>query len=142
MSKNKFAIFCILSTIGIFFYACQSEEEITYARYYTAGKQLYENKCANCHGNDGAGLAMLYPPLTDSTFLKQHKTKLACYIKNGLQGPIQISGKNYEGIMPAQATLSDIEIAEIITYVTNSFGTTQGFYPYQQAGADLQNCSN
>ncbi len=142
MSKNKFAIFCILSTIGIFFYACQSEEEITYARYYTAGKQLYESKCENCHGHDGAGLAMLYPPLTDSTFLKQNKEKLACYIKNGLQGPILVSGKNYEGIMPARATLSDIEIAEIITYVTNSFSNKQGFYPYQQVRDDLQKCRN
>ena len=142
MSKNKFVIFCILSTIGIFFYACQSEEEITYARYYTAGKQLYESKCENCHGHDGAGLAMLYPPLTDSTFLKQNKEKLACYIKNGLQGPTLVSGKNYEGIMPAQATLSDIEIAEIITYITNSFGNKQGFYPYQQVRDDLQKCRN
>jgi mono/diheme cytochrome c family protein len=59
-----------------------------------------------------------------------------------MQGPIQVSGKNYEGIMPAQATLSDIEIAEIITYITNSFGNEQGFYPYQQVRADLQKCSN
>jgi mono/diheme cytochrome c family protein len=142
MSKNKFVIFSFLSTIGIAFYACQSEEEITYARYFTAGKQLYENKCENCHGHDGDGLAMLYPPLTDSTFLKQNKDKLACYIKIGLQGPLQVSGKNYEGLMPAQATLSDIEIAEIITYITNSFGNKQGFYPYQQVRADLQKCSN
>jgi mono/diheme cytochrome c family protein len=142
MSKNKFTIFTILISIGISFYACQSEEEITYARYYTAGKQLYESKCENCHGHDGAGLAMLYPTLTDTTFLKQNKEKLACYIKNGLQGPIQVSGKNYEGIMPAQATLSDIEIAEIITYITNSFGNKQGFYPYQQVRDDLQKCRN
>jgi mono/diheme cytochrome c family protein len=142
MSKNKVVIFCIMSTIGIFFYTCQSEEEITYARYYTAGKQLYESKCENCHGHDGAGLAMLYPPLTDSTFLKQNKEKLACFVKNGMQGPIQVSGRNYEGIMPAQASLSDIEIAEIITYVTNSFGNRQGIYPYQQVRSDLQKCSN
>ena len=142
MSKNKFLIFSILSTIGIGFYACQSEEEITYARYYTAGKQLYENKCENCHGHDGDGLGMLYPPLTDSTFLKQNKDKVACYIKIGLQGPLKVSGKNYEGLMPAQATLSDIEIAEIITYITNSFGNKQGFYPYQQVRADLQKWSN
>jgi len=44
--------------------------------------------------------------------------------------------------MPAQATLSDIEIAEIITYITNSFGNKQGFYPYHQVRADLQKCSN
>ena len=44
--------------------------------------------------------------------------------------------------MPAQATLSDIEIAEIITYITNSFGNKQGFYPYQQVRADLQKCNN
>ncbi|MFM6953769.1 MAG: c-type cytochrome [Sphingobacteriaceae bacterium] len=142
MSKNKFVIFGILSIIGVFFYACQSETDITYARYYTVGKQLYESHCGNCHGNTGGGLAMLYPPLTDSRFLKQNKTKLACFIKNGLQGQIIVSGKNYEGIMPAESTLSNIEIAEIITYITNSFGNKQGIYPYQKVSADLKKCSN
>lgn len=140
MSKNKLVIFSFLSSICGLFYACQSEESITYARYYTAGKKLYESNCQNCHGNDGSGLAMLYPPLNDSTFLKQNKEKLACFIKNGVQGPLQVSGKTFDGQMPAQAALSDIEIAEIITYISNSFGNQQGLYPYQSVNQDLKNC--
>lgn len=142
MSKNKVLVFGILTLLSGILYSCQSEEGITYARYYTAGKKLYESNCQNCHNSDGSGLAMLYPPLNDSTFLKQNKSKIACFIKNGLQGKIQVGAKTFEGQMPAQGTLSDIEIAEIITYITNSFGNKQGLYRYQQVTADLQKCTN
>ncbi|MFM6975306.1 MAG: c-type cytochrome [Sphingobacteriaceae bacterium] len=141
--SSRLIILALLIT-GIVFLSipsCQSESEITYLRYYTSGKKLYEANCQNCHNSDGNGLAQLYPPLTDSIYLKQNKTKLACYIKYGLSGEIQIAGKAYNAQMPAQKNLSDIEIAEIVTYVTNSFGNKQGFYGADMATKDLKNCN-
>ncbi len=138
-SKRNWTLILFMSVI-CFIGACQSEEEINYDRYYTTGKQLYESRCGNCHNNDGSGLALLYPPLTDTTYLKSNKNKLACIIKNGLNGEITVAGKTYNGQMPAQPKLSDIEIAQIVTYITNSFGNKQGLHDAQAVNQDLKYC--
>lgn len=133
------ASFFAFVVIGLL-YSCQSEEEITYARYYVNGKGVYENHCQSCHGKDGNGLKDLYPPLTDTTFLKVNKDKIACWIKFGIKGKMIVGGKEYEGEMPAETHLSDIEIAALITYITNSFGNKQGLYEADDATNDIRNC--
>jgi mono/diheme cytochrome c family protein len=109
--------------------------------YLTNGKELYKTYCSNCHGVKGEGLTSLYPPLTDSTYLKDHKKELACIIKNGANKPVEINGKTYEGKMPAFPALADIDIAQIVVYVTNSFGHKQGMYTYAEVNKDLKDCS-
>ncbi|HEY0900456.1 MAG TPA: cytochrome c [Sphingobacteriaceae bacterium] len=133
------AIFCI-SCLVILLYSCQSEQELTYARYYVNGKGVYENHCQSCHGKDGNGLKALYPPLTDTTFLRKNKNKIACMIKYGIKGKMIVNGKEYEGEMPAETHLSDIEIAALITYITNSFGNKQGLYEADDATRDIKKC--
>ena len=141
MKKNKLIALVLIAIAGIILQAsCQSEADLNYIRYYTSGKKLYETNCQNCHNNDGSGLAMLYPPLTDTLYLKDHKNQLACIIKNGLKGQIVVGGKTYEGVMPGQAKLSNIEIAQIITYITNSFGNQQGLHDASAVAEDLKNC--
>lgn len=138
--KNKLAAaFCCISLV-VMLYSCQSEQELTYARYYVNGKGVYENHCQSCHGKDGNGLKALYPPLTDTVFLKTNKNKIACMIKYGIKGKMVINGKEYEGEMPAETHLSDIEIAALITYITNSFGNNQGLYEADDATRDIKNC--
>ncbi|MGV3508267.1 MAG: c-type cytochrome [Sphingobacteriaceae bacterium] len=122
--------------------ACQSEHELNYARYYSNGKQVYEQHCQNCHGSDGQGLAKLYPPLTDTTFLKNNKNKLACIIKYGLSDTIMVNGIQFSEKMPAETHLAEIDIAAVITYITNSFGNKQGLYDVANAAADLKDCGN
>ena len=126
----------------LFFQACESEEQITYKRYYVNGKGLYEKYCQNCHNQDGTGLVDLYPPLTGTLYLKQNKTRLSCIIKYGLNGKIKLTEKEYEGEMPANSDLSDIDVAQLIVYITNSFGNKQGFYDATAANKDLRNCKN
>lgn len=129
-----------IALAGIFFNSCQSDKELEYARYYTNGKVLYETHCQNCHSSTGSGLGLLIPPLNDTTFLKKNRNNLSCFIKNGLTGSITVAGKAFDGEMPAEDHLADIEIAEIITYITNSFGNKQGIYKASQASADLEKC--
>jgi len=104
------------------------------------GKGLYEKNCQNCHGTDGKGLGTLYPPLTDSTYLIRNKNKIACIIKNGQNEEIQINNILYQGQMPGNKTLADIDIAQLIVYISNSFGNKQGFYDQTQVGKDLTLC--
>jgi mono/diheme cytochrome c family protein len=119
---------------------CQSENELQYARYYSNGRQIYTQHCQNCHGNEGQGLARLYPPLTDTLFLKNNKARLACIIRNGLNDTISVNGIKFSGQMPAESHLPDIDIAAVITYITNSFGNKQGLYDVANAGADIKAC--
>ncbi|MBY0244082.1 MAG: cytochrome c [Sphingobacteriaceae bacterium] len=126
-------------SIGIFVLACQSPESIEEATYYSNGKDIYKSKCQNCHGVNGEGLGELAPPLTDSLFLKQNKSRLACIIKNGLNESITIHQKTYNGKMPG-LNFADIDIAQVIVYITNSFGNKQGMYSYKKVSEDLKNC--
>lgn len=127
-------------TIGILVQSCQNEISINYKRYYVNGKRIYENNCQSCHGADGKGLGTLYPPLTDSSYLKVNRNKLACIIRNGQVGEVKINNIVYDGVMPSNEKLADIDIAQVIVYVTNSFGNKQGFYDVENATIDLKYC--
>lgn len=141
--RNKI-LYSLLAAISVMIIigSCQSDHELNYARYYMNGKQVYEQHCKNCHGVNGEGLARLYPPLTDTAYLKTNKDRLACIIKNGISGPIMINGVEFNEQMPAESHLPDIDVAAVITYITNSFGNKQGLYDVANAGADLKGCRN
>jgi mono/diheme cytochrome c family protein len=134
----------VISRIGLLLalliYSCQSEDEITFKRYYTTGSVIYQTKCQNCHGKEGQGLSTLMPSLTDTAFLKANKASLACFVKYGIKGKLLIINKKaFEGDMPL-TDLAPIEIAEVLTYVTNSFGNNMGIVTAQQVEGDLVKC--
>lgn len=120
--------------------SCQSESEIEYKRYFIQGRNIYQTQCKNCHAENGEGLGALFPPLKEADYLKKNKNRLACIIQNGLKGSISVNGKTYNAQMPAQTELAPIDIAEVITYITNSFGNNQGMYQLEKVNADLKNC--
>lgn len=140
MRKYLIAALFLLSVSAII-YSCQSAEKIEQDIYYTNGRDLYIKHCQNCHGSKGEGLGALTPPLTDTLYLKKHKQHLACIIKNGLTGPIVVGGKNFDDKMPAFNNLADIDIAQLIVYITNSSGNHQGMYKTEQVTKDLSNCN-
>jgi mono/diheme cytochrome c family protein len=104
---------------------CLSEAEIKREKYITEGIKLYGIYCANCHQAKGQGLAALYPPIAGSDYLV-NKNAVICSIKYGLNGPIVVNGKPYNRAMPAQRQLSDLEVAEITTYIYNQWGEETG----------------
>lgn len=131
-----FLIACTVITIA----SCQSENEQTYNRYYSMGSVLYIQHCQNCHGTNAEGLGSLIPPFTDSAYLRKNLDRLPCFIKNGLKDTITVAGKKFSGNMPAQGNLSSIEIAEILTYVTNSFGNKMGLTDAEKVNGALAGC--
>ncbi|MDN3547937.1 c-type cytochrome [Mucilaginibacter aquaedulcis] len=120
-------------------FSCQSDEQIEFNRYYSAGTAIYQAHCENCHGEKGEGLQSLIPPLTDSTYLKNNRTLLTCYLKNGIKGSLTVHGRGFEGEMPA-SDLSPIEIAKVLTYVTNSFGNKMGLINLQEVQNSIEKC--
>jgi mono/diheme cytochrome c family protein len=136
--KLKIAIGLLLSGL-VLIISCQSEDDLEFNRYYSNGMMVYQSKCQNCHGAKGEGLQSLLPPLTDSAYLKTNKSTLACGIKYGLKGRINIAQKQFEGEMPA-TDVTAVEIAEVLTYVTNSFGNKMGVVTAQRVSNDLAKC--
>lgn len=120
--------------------ACQNEGELNFRRYYSNGQAIYISNCQNCHGQNGEGLGQLIPPLTDNVFLKMHRNELACYMKNGLTHSVTVNGKVYEGQKMPPQNLTPLEVAEVTTYVLNSFGNKAGLYDNDAAQKDLANC--
>ena len=85
------------------------------------GQGIYEQLCATCHydghGSDKAA------SLADSVIVKNSPGKMIAQILHGSQGPFKDNtGKIVQGIMPAQNTLSNEDIAAVITYVRHTFG--------------------
>ena len=131
--------FCGL-VIAIFLNAC-NQETIKYQSYYSKGSELYKTHCSNCHMDDGQGLEALIPSLTDSVFLKNNREKLACFIVYGLRDTIVINGKTFDGVMPAEKHLAPIDLAKLLTYITNAFGNKQGIYELAEVEKNLQKCN-
>lgn len=95
------------------------------AEKIAAGKNVYEGTCSACHQTDGKGIANAFPPLAGSNYFASDKNKAISAVLHGLSGKITVNGKNFDGVMPKQ-TLSDGQIASVITYVLNSFGNKGG----------------
>ncbi|MCC3159292.1 cytochrome c [Hymenobacter sp. 15J16-1T3B] len=86
-----------------------------------AGKTVYTQNCLTCHMADGGGVEGMNPPLSKTTWVLGDKTRLVGVVLNGLQDQ-DIDGEPYRNVMPAQNQLTDQQIADVLTYVRNSFG--------------------
>ena len=102
-------------------------DAMRFQQYYVQGKLLYATYCSNCHQRDGTGLAKLYPPLANSDYLMADVSRAACIVRNGQEGSIEVNGIEYNLKMTGLAELKPLEIAEILTYVTNSWGNEGEF---------------
>lgn len=118
-----------------------SRQKTRMQQYYRLGKTLYMTHCSNCHQPDGKGLGQLYPPLAKSDYLMKDPVKTVCIIKNGLEGEIIVNGKTYNQPMPAHDNLTNIEIAEIITYISNSWGNQSGLHDVNTIEKASAECS-
>ena len=86
------------------------------------GKNLYTQHCLACHMEDGSGIKNLTPPLSGTSWVVGDKTRLIQVLLQGLSEPIEVKGERYEQEMPAYAWLSDEELANVLTYIRQSFG--------------------
>ncbi|MEM6736872.1 MAG: cytochrome c [Bacteroidota bacterium] len=116
-----------------------SRDKIRLKQYQVEGARLYATYCANCHQQDGKGLASLYPPLAESDYLLADLSRAACIIKNGQLGEIVVNGITYNQMMPGNA-ITNLEVAEILTYITNAWGNETGLTGVKDVDKWLKNC--
>lgn len=135
----KKALHLLIPLVCLLVIVACNENDIEFRRSYSNGSLLYQQRCQNCHGNSGEGLSALIPPLTDSVFLRKNSTQLACITKFGTDRILLVGGKTYAGKMPVTG-LAPVDIAQVLTYIKNSFGNKQGLVTVEQVNKDLQGC--
>lgn len=87
------------------------------------GRGVFMQTCFVCHQLNGEGLPGQIPPLAKSDFFAAMSDDDA--IRNviaGRTGEVTVNGKKYNGVMTPLNYLSDDQIANVLTYVRNSFG--------------------
>jgi mono/diheme cytochrome c family protein len=94
----------------------------TAASSIAAGKKVFVQYCLSCHQADGAGVQRLNPPLIKTPYVLGDKTKLINIVLKGFSEDVEINGEYYSNTMPTHDFLKDQEIADVLTYVRNSFG--------------------
>jgi mono/diheme cytochrome c family protein len=86
------------------------------------GKQLYGAKCAACHQGTGLGVAGVFPPVAASEWVLGDEKILANILLHGVNGEMVVKGTSYKGAMPAWKSLSDDELAAVLTYIRSDWG--------------------
>jgi mono/diheme cytochrome c family protein len=62
------------------------------------------------------------PPLIKTKWTLGSKTILIQQVLKGSSGKVEIDGDTFSNTMPPLKTLTDQQIADVLTYVRNSFG--------------------
>ena len=103
-------------------------------RVVQRGEATYRELCFSCHGADGKGAPMsggapgvtLAPPLSGSPRVLGHRDYVINVLLQGLSGPV--GEKEYPGgIMVPMGMNTDQWIADVASYVRNSFGNSGVF---------------
>lgn len=92
------------------------------------GQENYKKYCIACHGEKGVGnVGAGIPPLAGSEWVNADPALTSSIILHGLNGPIKVAGKLFDGVMPAQgAMLSDDEISDLVNYISKNWGNNGG----------------
>jgi nitrite reductase (NO-forming) len=99
---------------------------LTREQQIKAGEVLFKGTCSTCHQENAQGIPNVFPPLAKSDFLMADPKRAIGIVMNGLTGPVTVNGTTYNSVMPPMSQLNDDEIANILTYVLNSFGNKDG----------------
>ena len=99
---------------------------LTVEEQIKAGQALFAGTCSTCHQRNGQGLAGVFPPLAKSDYFAKDPTRIVDVVLHGLTGPVKVNGQDYNSVMPPMSQLTDDEVANIATYVLNSWGNPGG----------------
>ncbi len=117
MKKYSLTVTFII-TISCFFSFSQPGIKASIER----GKDVYKKNCLACHQANGEGVPDMNPPLVKTQYVLGNKKKLITIVMKGTNEGVVINGDTYDNPMPAQPQLTDQQVADVLTYVRNSFG--------------------
>ena len=95
------------------------------------GETVYKSLCSTCHGEDGRGVAvagsgsMMGPPIAGSPRVQAHRDYVIKTLLHGMTGPL--AGQTYTQVMLPMGAQTDQWIANVASYVRNTFGNSAPF---------------
>ena len=90
---------------------------------FDRGAKLYEQHCADCHGEQGRGVRGAYPPLAGNRAITMPVTQnLVQVVLNGGFPPATRGHPRPFGMPPFATVLSDAEVAAVISYIRGAWG--------------------
>jgi len=122
MFRFLFLSFCFSST-----YCAQAQQSSTTPKKdistsINKGKVVYQTHCLSCHQIDGGGVPHLNPPLAESSWANGNVQRIIQIVLKGMSDRVPIDDEYYSNSMPAFAHLSNAQIADVLTYIRQSFG--------------------
>lgn len=87
------------------------------------GAKIYKQQCAQCHGEQGQGVARAYPALAGNRAVTLTSTvNLVQTVLHGGFAPATGANPRPFGMPPYQLVLSDSDVAAVITHIRGSWG--------------------
>jgi mono/diheme cytochrome c family protein len=91
------------------------------------GGDIYETRCALCHGDDGQGRSRAYVPLAGNRAVKRDPPANLVQVVLGGAFPASTAGNPRPFGMPPFATeLGDEDVAAVLSYIRNAWGNQAG----------------
>lgn len=100
------------------------------------GLTVYTAQCASCHGADGRGQAPKYPPLADNQSIQMTSAvnPIRMVLNGGYPPGTALNPAPY-GMPPFAQTLSDDQVAAVVSYIRTAWGNRGSAVTAQQANA-------
>lgn len=100
-------------------------------------KAAFVARCAMCHQANGEGLAGQFPKLSGRAAAiaqtPEGRRYMARVVLGGMAGKIEVEGVPLNGVMPGMASMSDAEIAEILSHVVTLGKPAKPAKPFKAA---------
>ncbi|TAL74535.1 MAG: c-type cytochrome [Rhodanobacter sp.] len=96
-------------------------------RLVAHGEEVYRKRCADCHGDDGRGVAGVYPPLAGNASVTEPSgiNAIRIVLLGGF-APTTVTNHRPYSMPPYQQTLDDVDVASVVSYVRAMWGNRAG----------------
>ncbi len=100
------------------------------------GKNVYDTRCASCHGAQGRGMPTAYPPLAGNQSIQMTSAVNPIrLVLNGGFPPGTAGNPMPYGMPPFAQILTDDEVAAVVTYIRAAWGNGGSAVSARQANA-------
>ena len=85
------------------------------------GERVFNQNCVACHQKEGQGIPGAFPPLDGTRWVSGREERLVGIVLNGLMGPIEVKGAQFNSVMAPLGHLSDEDVAHVLTFVRQAW---------------------
>ncbi len=78
--------------------------------------------------------------MDSSDYMTNNYEAVICIMRYGMRGEVLVNGVQFNQPMPGMPALSDLEIAEIATYIYNSWEHERGIVEVKSVSLILESC--